>query len=217
MKEIPMIFNSNMAEALVAGRKTVTRRPIKLETVDKGFMCKLKPNEVAGEVNNFDYDNSPYKPGDLIWVRETFRQFNSSYECGCSESPCNCPCDGAYLYKAGSWTEEGKWKPSIHMPRRASRLTLLITDVRCELVKDISRESAINEGLIEKQHKFSSMSYPLNDIGYMASENSEFIYSDPEFAFKEIWNSIYGNWDKNPWVFVIEFEVIHKNIDEVLK
>lgn len=217
MKEIPMIFNEDMVKALVGGRKTVTRRPIKPETTDKGFMCKLSPNEVAGEVNNFDYDNSPFKPGDLIWARETFRQFNGSDECGCSEYPCGCPSNGSYLYKASNWTEESKWKPSIHMPRCASRLTLLVTNVRCELVKDISKESAINEGLIKKQHKFSSMSYPLNDTGYMANENSEFIYSDPEFAFKDIWNSIYGNWDKNPWVFVIEFEVINKNIDEVLK
>lgn len=216
MKSIPMIFNQEMVKALVDVRKTVTRRPMKLATIDKGFGCKLNPNEVAGEVNSGNYENSIFKPGDLIWVRETFRQFNSSEECGCSDSPCGCPNNGAYIYKENGDSGESKWKPSIHMPRIASRLTLRVTGVRCERINNITDESAIKEGLFKQEHNFSSMDYPLDNIGYKTSKISTVIYSCPVIAFKDIWDSIYSNWDKNPWVWVIEFEVMHKNVDEVV-
>ena len=160
---------------------------------------------------------APYSKGDLIWVRETFRQFNSSNECGCSDSPCGCPSNGTYIYKYTGDDGESKWKPSIHMPRIASRLTLRVTGVRCERINNITDESAIKEGLIAREHRFSSMEYPLVDIGYMASENSNDIYSCPVAAYKDIWNSIYSNWHENPWVWVIEFELINKNIDKVIK
>lgn len=206
MKSIPMIFNQEMVKALVDGRKTVTRRPMKLLTKDNGFGCNLNPNEVAGEVNNGNYENSIFNPGDLIWVRETFRQFNSSDECGCSESPCGCPNDGAYVYKANGDGGESKWKPSIHMPRKASRLTLRVTDVRCELIQNITDESAVKEGMPNSE-----------EAQMLAIESGLTWYEKPKVWYKNLWDKIYKNWHKNPWVWVVEFEVVNKNIDQVIK
>lgn len=224
MKTRPMIFNQQMVKALMDGRKTVTRRPLKHQPIKNGAFWDFK----WGAASSLDYlpiaaghataNAAPCKVGDLIWVRETFRQFNSSDECGCSDSPCGCPNNGTYIYKENgdsSDSGESKWKPSIHMPRKASRLTLRVTDVRCEQLIKINEESAIKEGLITKKYRFSSMEYPLGDTGYMASENSNYICSCPVAAYKDIWNSIYSNWHENPWVWVIEFEVIKKNVDGV--
>lgn len=217
MKAIPMIFNQQMVTALVDGRKTVTRRPMKLETKDCDFGCLLKPNEVAGEVNNDNFQNAPYNKGDLIWVRETFRQFNSSDECGCSDSPCGCPNNVTYIYKANGDSGESKWKPSIHMPRKANRLTLRVTGVRCERLSETDDKSAIKEGINCYQF-YPDDGFPLCD-GYtsLPDDGKCVLHTSAKEAYKHLWNSIYSNWDKNPWVWVIEFEVIEKNIDEVIK
>lgn len=226
MKCIPMIFNQDMVSALVDGRKTVTRRPMKLETKDSDLHCLLKPNEVAGEVNNGNFQNSLYKPGDLIWVRETFcigriDELDAEHPADRELIIEQCTGDNNYITKSLA-IQEGvtelcgvKWKPSIHMPRKASRLTLRVTGVRCERIQNITDDSAIKEGLATKEHRFSSMEYPLGNVGYMVSKNSSYIYSCPVAAYAELWNSIYSNWDENPWVWVVEFDVIHKNIDEI--
>lgn len=205
MKTIPMIFNQEMVKALVAGNKAVTRRPLKVQppkwcerfgyttfTPTRHISCRgTYENEGPAE----KFFKQPVFKGDLIWVRETFRLFDSSTECGCSESPCNCPSSGTPIYRAwGCDTGEETWKPSIHMPRWASRLTLRVTDVRVECVQDITKEQAKKEGL----------SPTGCTKGYWHTE------------YMRLWNSIYANWDDNPWVWVIEFEVIHKNVDQVL-
>lgn len=222
MKTTPMIFNQEMVKALVTGNKTVTRRPVKEKyQSDIGYICGRLGNE---EIVSLSYDSwlddkgitrkpeflvcSPEyesegvlavgqgvaRVGDLIWVRETFRLFDSSTECGCSESPCNCPSSGSPIYRAmGCDTGEETWKPSIHMPRWASRLTLRVTDVRVERVQQVTKSEAYKEGFDRE-----------NILGF------------PVVWFSRIWNSIYSNWDANPWVWVIEFEVIHKNVDQVL-
>jgi len=206
MKSIPMIFNQEMVSALTEGRKTATRRPMKLVTIDKGFGCNLNPNEVAGEVNNGNYENSIFKPGDLIWVRETF--CIGRFDEVDAEHPADreliieqCAGDDNYIarqlaYEEGvTELEEVKWKPSIHMPRDASRLTLRVTAVRCERVQNIDKEQAEKEGV-----------RPTGCTkGFWVK------------AYQMLWNSIYSNWDLNPWVWVIEFEVIHKNINQVIK
>lgn len=201
MKTIPMIFNQQMVTALVDGRKTVTRRPLSNQPIKNGSFWDFK----WGAGSSLDYlpivaghataNAAPFKIGDLIWVRETFRQFNS-YECGCSESPCGCPNNGTYIYKATGDDGESKWKPSIHMPRKASRLTLRVTDVRCERVQAITEEQAKREGV-----------YPARPSSLVA----------PYYiSFMDLWESLYENWCENPWVWVIEFELIKSNIDKVI-
>ena len=213
MKTIPMIFNQQMVKALADGRKTVTRIPMKLVTIDKGFGCKLNPNEVAGEVNNGNYENSIFKPADLVWVRETFclgrlDEVDAEHPAdrtlfidqGCS--------DEYYIqkewavYKGAEELDEVKWKPSIHMPRKASRLTLRVTDVRCERVQQITEESAKKEGVAPAF---------IDEFGNCPTT--------PRYKndFYKVWDGIYSNWDENPWVWVVEFEVIDKNIDQVIE
>ena len=209
-----MIFNQQMVKALVDGRKTVTRRPVEswrlpvecsyqddrypnskyMSTASNhsrwGFGVFGETPEAAMENYNGEYKScAPYNKGDLIWARETFRQFNSSDECGCSDSPCGCPNNGTYIYKENGDSGESKWKPSILMPRKASRLTLRVTDVRCERLQKIGRQQVIKEGF--------------NDWTGFA------------FAWSCIYSSSGKGWDESPWVWVIEFEVIHKNVDEV--
>lgn len=206
MKVVPMIFNTDMVKALMAGDKRVTRRPVKID-YERGMNVPVVRGR-NGEVSVLSFAPiaglCPFVNfGDLIYVRETFRLFNHSDECGCSDY-CSCPPSGTPVYFANCGGDsESKWKPSIHMPRAASRLTLKVTDVRIERVQDITEEQAIKEG-INKHHQLPAFKSP---IGY---------HTSPVYAFEELWNSIYGNWEENPYVWVIEFEVIHQNVDKYL-
>ncbi|HDY7487859.1 TPA: ASCH domain-containing protein [Vibrio vulnificus] len=226
MKVVPMIFNTEMVKALLDGRKTVTRRPA------KNLSFSERVGFIVGEwayglgwnfretMNNCIRSKSakcPAQIGDLIYVRETFttdpdvdhdswNDHELSYVewVGCEMSSQFLPealkANKHCLYKADCKIDM-KWTPSIHMPRWASRLTLKVTDVRIERVQDISEEEAIKEG-INKHHQLPAFKSP---IGY---------HTSPAYAYEELWNSIYGNWDENPYVWVIEFEVIHQNVDE---
>lgn len=178
MKERPIIFSTQMVQAILEGRKTMTRRIVKF------------PKDFTGESV---YDNSPYglkysnskdtlvrmvchygEPGDQLWVKETFARVSM----------------GVYAYKAEAPDKKAemlfKWTPSIFMPRKASRINLLIKSISVERLQDISIEDALKEGI---NHR--SMNYPPS-----------------EFAW--LWKSINGegSWEQNPWVWVIEFERI---------
>ncbi|EAT0103762.1 morphogenetic protein [Salmonella enterica] len=211
MKERGMIFNSEMVRAILDGRKTQTRRPIKFPFKDRNLGCELSGNELAGELSSGNYLNSPFgKPGDRIWVRETFQgplfDFDQM-DAYCKDST---PFEKAQfcVYKA-----DGKpapeffdaddnlhccWRPSIHMPRWASRILLEITDVRVERLNAISQADAIAEG--------APPSHP--SIDCVSQE-----YGFPDFSrswFGQTWKHIYGeeSWQANPWVWVIEFKRI---------
>ncbi|MFA3778530.1 morphogenetic protein [Yersinia sp. 1652 StPb PI] len=202
MNEKPILFNSEMVQAILSGRKTQTRRIIKLPLIDKNMGCELAGNELAGEVNAGDYRNCPLgKPGDQLWVRECFSDledfdfFNPSVPDVISD----------YWYWADGNPEWGNWtkpKPSIHMPRRASRINLLITGVRVERLNDISDADALAEGV---------------DADYLAESQDHYdCIADHNMTgrptakgyFSSLWQSIYGeeSWEANPWVWVIEFE-----------
>src|SRR5690606_13727332 len=124
-------------------RKIQTRRPVK--------PCMIQSEKAPLRVSDdgryhfwcWGEANCPFgMPGDLIYVRETFRRFDSSNECGCSDAPCGCPRTGTPIYFSDCSCSESKWTPSIHMPRWASRLTLKVTGVRVERVQDISKADA---------------------------------------------------------------------------
>lgn len=194
MKEYPIIFNSEMVKAILDGRKTQTRRPVKPQIVgnielgvfwDNQYYCAPK------DIVNF----CPYgKHGDNLWVRETFALINDTGN------------DWEKIYKAtpDKYFHPKKWTPSIHMPRWASRITLEITAVRCERVQEISCNDCTAEGI----------DY-LVGAGWFKNKNIKVtgdIYTD---AFSALWDSIYDNglvippllsWNANPWVWVIEFK-----------
>lgn len=214
MKAIPMLFQTDLVKALLDGRKTVTRRPAKLSarSMKQGvslsnikkvwrsredYLFSAVLDDKFDHIGTFDV---VCKVGDLIYVRETFRLFSNADECGCYDH-CSCPPNGTPLYFSTHYDSERKWKPSIHMPRKHSRLTLKVTDVRIERVQDITESQAKSEGIAP-------------------SFTSEFgkcpVVPNYRDGFFHTWNNIYNNWDQNPYVWVIEFEVIHKNVDQVI-
>jgi hypothetical protein len=220
MKERPILFNTEMVKAVLDGRKTQTRRVIKpqpkhydnnIPGLTSGCMGLIHKGQKysIGYPADFSYkmlveQHSPYgQVGDRLWVRETWQR--------------ECDGDGSfvnYLYKAdeedlSDWSdyytgEIGmKWKPSIFMPREASRITLEITDIRVERVQDISSDDADAEAF---GGNYPSDDFP--DIFYGDRERWSHL-SIPE-CFGILWDSInekrgFG-WDLNPWVWVVEFK-----------
>lgn len=209
-RALPILFNTEMVRAILDGRKTCTRRVIKLPENMDGV-----PVGKSGDCNNplgFMYPGCikrpPYQPGDILYVRETW---------------CALPVNEAghmrghsiYYYRAdGDLRPEGwrgKWRPSIHMPKEAARIWLKVTDVRVERLQDITPKGAESEGV-------GNLFY--DDIGYGEKNygtevDTEYGIAKEQFAW--LWESTikksdldrYG-WDANPWVWVIEFERCEK-------
>ena len=212
MKAIPMLFQTELVRALLEGRKTATRRPAKT-SYERGMTGPVIRGK-NGEVSVLSFAPiaglCPFgNVGDLIYVRETFaalghndyQQVNPNhiseiheyrYKASEKESIANCEDHEVRGYK---------WVPSIHMPKHASRLTLKVTDVRIERVQDITEDQAKSEGIAPG---FT------NEFGKCPVVPN---YRD---GFFRTWNNIYNNWDQNPYVWVIEFEVIHKNVEQVI-
>jgi len=194
MKERPILFNAPMVRALLSGSKTQTRRRFKLPPGLDWYFSGALRGEETGDVHdpagkgwwNIDELRCPYgQPGDQLWVKETWRE----------DSP-DDP-EGA-IYRADQehlMPQGGRWKPSIFMPRWASRVTLEITGVRVERLQDISETDALAEGI----HRY--------DVLEEAGPH------DPHFnrgTYQRLWESINGggSWASNPWVWVITFKGI---------
>ncbi len=183
MPEKPILFSAPMVRALLAGTKTQTRRAVKPQPQDEVFQHPVSRQwleSVNGEESGL---RCPYgQPGDRLWVRETW-------------TPCGpLPTDGV-LYRSDF--PEGplsiKFKPSIHMPRWASRITLDITDVRVERLQDISEADAQAEGC------------PIECMSPTGDDSGSAIYGPA--GYRALWDTIngHGSWDANPWVWVVEF------------
>lgn len=212
MKERPIIFSGPMIQAILDGRKTQTRRPVKpqpqcfhslLGETSKGFVFHGNDHPNPTDSPNLLEVVCPYgRPGDLLWVRETH---HISYDAPVAwpDLPHKSSDLGVAYYRQGfDRSQTGiRWRPSIHMPRWASRINLLINSVRVERVQDIGEEDAIDEGI--DQHMDDGVMY-YGDYGRG--------YADPKMAFRALWDTIYSkkpeyNWQSNPWVWVIKFEV----------
>lgn len=215
MTERGMIFNGEMVRAILDGRKTQTRRPVKFPVHDKNLGCELAGNELAGELSAGNYLNSAFgKPGDRIWVRETFQGPLFDYDLMDSyckdptpfEKPefCVYKADGVPAPEFYDADDELHccWRPSIHMPRWASRILLEITDVRVERLNAISEEDANAEGVPPAGSLLPD--YP----GTFLTPKGDF--ATAKVAFQRLWESIYGeeSWKANSWVWVIEFKRI---------
>ncbi|HBR4224646.1 TPA: morphogenetic protein [Klebsiella pneumoniae] len=222
MKERGMIFNGEMVRALLSGRKTQTRREVKLNldiaclatTYDwatslaanhyQGLteeQIQQKAESLRGVIHPVILANGqmvsiicPHgKPGDRIWVRETWARYNIDQNSHDIAYRATTPED---------WPEEGYWRPSIHMPRWASRILLEITDVRVERLNAISEEDAEAEG-IDMEALYDSQ-----DCYDCIADHNMTGRPTVTGAFKYLWESIYGEegWKSNPWVWVIEFK-----------
>lgn len=219
MTERGMIFNAEMVRAILAGRKTQTRRPIKwkqtrfTEIGEREDGSKWPWSEDAEHAFDFWHPCPFGSVGDRIWVRETFQgplfdfDLMDSY---CKDSTpfeksefCVYKADGVPAPEFYDADDELHccWRPSIHMPRWASRILLEITDVRVERLNAISEEDARAEGIIDG-----------GCLNCGEPEPCGCANPDPDAtdAFAYLWQSIYGqeNWNANPWVWVISFKRI---------
>lgn len=219
MKIRPILFQTEMVQALLQRRKFVTRRTRGLErmnetpgnwrpcvgdtTVDKkGRLCQLFFNE-----NGFsDEAICEYgKPRDILWVRETFQ---TTYA-----APLN---KWEYIYKAdgGIWIDgDGRmpWRPSIHMPQTAARIWLRITDIRVERLADITDDSAVGEGILEVQEEWVLGSKnKWRNYRKFRQYKKDMCACSPVRSYQSLWECINGlkSWQHNPWVWVVTFEVL---------
>lgn len=195
----PILFNTEMVRAILDGRKTVTRRVIDRDIVNNCDMEKdgtlLNYQNCHGDFIN-PVDLCRYKVNDILYVRETWHKYTKRV--GEGES---CHLAEFYGYKASIANSEDAnepWRPSINMPKEAARIFLRVTGVRVERLEDITQEDAIKEGVMVEEFDKEGGFY----------ERDEFLY---------LWDSTikkdqlqYYGWDANPYVWVIEFEVIDK-------
>jgi hypothetical protein len=221
MKERPILFSGPMVTTILEGRKTQTRRVISPQIPDfvqntpdphppkheKPYFdsyCSERrtPENPRGMSNlwcwwtrddrpNMQMFRCPYgQPGDRLWVRETFRYRDLSE-----------PPGPEFIYRATAVPLFGEvWKPAIHMPRTASRLTLEILKVRVERAQDISEADAKAEGVEET---------PCWKHSHEPKTAFCRCYRD---GYRQLWDSINAKrgfgWDANPWVWVIEFKAV---------
>lgn len=207
MTDRPIIFSSPMVRALLDGRKTQTRR-----VLTSG--CDEAPAFVDdGIVTAFDADDRPYRwprthaIGDRLWVREAHTllprtAYRGSVGTGTIEQV-EHPTDGytAAVFREGfDRSGRPRWRPSIHMPRWASRLTLTVTDVRVQRLQEISEEDARAEGV---------------ELGGQNATSSNNV-----FAYQCIWDHLNAKrsgctWSDDPWIVALTFSVERRNLDEV--
>lgn len=205
MSEKPIRFYAPEVRALLAGTKTQTRRVVKPQPEwtepDTAWqygdghsgLCWYAYSDEYPEEGALNY-RCPYgQPGDRLWVRETW---------GDMALPGYSP---VYAYRADPESGEGwavppgfRWRPSIHMPRRASRITLEITGVRVERLQDISADDAKDEGISEFIGGWWCEHDDAEQIAGMT----------PQEGYRHLWERINGpgSWDANPWVWVVEFK-----------
>ena len=190
----PILFNTDMVRAILEGRKTVTRRVVRLKELDEVLNSPARKENPDVPDSRFIecLCTAPYEAGDILWVRETWQAKRG----------------GGYLYKAdtvksfdlfitpdGRVVNEIPWRPSIHMPREAARIFLRVTGVKVERLQEMTLKDAAMEGMDLRGPMFTK--------------------------FVEVWNSTVQKhpnkfkrhpyyWEDNPWVWVIEFERISK-------
>lgn len=193
----PILFSTPMVQAILDGRKTMTRRVIKWQKV-----------HMADSRKELLLKRSPIEVGDVLWVRETWQYY------------CLGEKDSGFIYKASPelyhWKKESViWKPSIFMPKEACRIFLRVTNVRVERLQDISEEDCLAEGIYESDDNDCTGKYKAYTIKKPTIESGVFIddkFNSAYEAFEWLLNSINGKgtWEDNPYVFVYEFERVEK-------
>ena len=207
----PIIFSTPMVLALLAGRKTQTRR---LLSKDQQAATKVWADEFpSGKVGWFCDVKHQYGkrqairpaifPGDKLYVREA-HAFVGSFDPQLFITRADYPrCVPSHFENVPQDPADVKWRPSIHMPRENSRMFLIIREMRVQRLQDISREDCAAEG-----HQ------PLSWI----SEDPEVHLDAARDWFMDLWDSLHGKpgerWADNPWIYALSFDVFRGNIDE---
>ena len=234
MADRPILFSGPMVRALLAGTKTQTRRMLKGQPPEWATYCQqptmlnvLQQWVPSGLWAWSEEEQNPPRPlrrwpvntdgqhywlrprfsiGDRMWIREGWKATGLA----AFNKPSETRICGRFAYKADPEQLPRDamipWRPSIHMPRWASRMTLIVTDVRVERLQDISEADAIAEGC--KQYSSSTkLSRPFN-------ADWKGIYRE---GYAELWNEINGagSWEANPWIAAYTFRFIKQNIDQI--
>jgi len=205
---IPMLFSTMMVQALLANRKTMTRRLKGLDAINKDpdaavfnrFEVKLDNSlHAIFQVNGNDIAvKCPYgNIGDVLWVREKFRVNESQ-----TGFPFHFYTDDDYTNK-----DSEKWKPSLFMPKAACRFFLEVTDIRLERLQRITEFDAISEGIQET----GIADYPYKLYSGKKGEHSG--CAKAIRSFESLWQAINSNWNLNPWVWVVCFKQVEKPVE----
>lgn len=204
-RDFPIIFSAPMIRALLDGRKTQTRRLAWILPKQNGARSVGESIDRGGFAKPTSWQK--VEPGDRLWVREAFNTFGGG--------------DPGVLVWAADWREnakarrlenipdqEPKWRPSIHMPRWASRITLGVTAVRRQRLQEISREDAIAEGL-------RLASAVIEQFFRWPEPHHQRMWLSPVVAYAWLWDLLHGDgaWDDNPEVVALTFTVAKRNID----
>jgi hypothetical protein len=215
VKSRPILFGGPMIRALLAGTKSQTRRVVKPQPGNPEVfgVSPIWGSGVRHDSDRFEihaaFDEGgkrvdrwlacPYgAPGDQLWVKETFFHEPATYIYEASVSIPAVPATTLYRADLGD-DSDGPWKPSIFMPRWASRITLEVTDVRVERLQDISEEDAIAEGV----ERFES----IGPDQRLPGTGERFGDAPYRCAYACLWDEINGagSWKLNPWVWVVSF------------
>lgn len=217
----PILFNTAMVQAILEGRKTATRRIAKgLKDVTKLTHGDFKWSYKQAWMNDLGLEiNAPYHIGDILYVRETWKQYEKRV--GKGEQ---CYLKKFYGYKTDednpnnpSEFYEGNWKPSIHMPKEAARIFLKVTDVRVEKLDQMIIADCLSEGIRAYTKDEKVYKYAVDEEQYTWQNMPR----NPHQAFKDLWDSTikkgqidqYG-FNANPYVWVIEFERIESEVEQ---
>lgn len=264
MTDRPIIFSAPMVRALLDGRKTQTRRIISPRNTrfDGGAWPRNRFEQCKWDAAWLDAGPSPagnpgpylkveyphqddetlvsrvyplVQPSDRLYVREAWAPIMALTH---NDPGGQAIVDGGF-YRADGGTTDGeiaRWRPSIHMPRWASRLTLAVTDVRAQRLQDIGEADAIAEGIeplftkADIARRPELYSKPMPWLNYLWHGHHDLTkkqidewphqysaYSEARLSFSSLWAKIHGPdaWDANPWVVAVSFDVHHGNIDKV--
>jgi hypothetical protein len=215
-KESPIIFSTEMVKAILDGRKTQTRRILKIKGC-KPFIPLPADAFKKEDIDKWNKDYNPYgQPGDLLWVREKWENESNdgkwvNFYAG------NIEIENNHSYKILT-----RWKPSIHMPKVIARIWLEVINVRVQKLNDITPGDACDEGI-----EYCNIDVDAFKGGELQADFKNYTWKDiegtpdyffPTFAnpidsFRTLWQSINGDesWNANPWVWVIEFKVLSTN------
>ncbi|MEZ2739557.1 hypothetical protein [Comamonas jiangduensis] len=202
MKETGLMFKAPLVRAILEGRKTQTRRIV------KRLPLRINRDANAMEIDVANIENGEFakripcpvgKPGDRIYVRETFC-YQWSDERGWLDECWFRATTPDVEHPDGG--EKSPWKPAIHMPKAVARIWLEITSVRVERLQSISRADAIAEGI-----QFFNGDHECGAKNYMDKTDMDYSLC-PTDSFETLWKSTGGDWEANPWVWVIDFKTI---------
>lgn len=232
MADRPILFSAPMIRALLDGRKTTTRRVIKPQPYDPGDPS-IKAAHMGGATWKLgsladmavgDDWNVRFAPGDRLYARETWRSWRWNNDLKPAEMAERWGDDDARKYIGYEADDDqtrdglhmdGKTRVSIHMPRWASRLTLIVSGVKVERLQDISEADALAEGVNFEPSVSEDAHRHWRDLGNDSKGADWLTGWDARDVYQQLWFVINGpgSWDANPWVVAPTFRVLKANID----